>query len=81
MENLEKSWNFIFFQRPGKVMEKAEKKAVVMEKSWKLKGILLKNGVVVSFCVRIRTVTGTLFVVVRLVCSSDLEGDTGGSCK
>ena len=35
MENLEKSWNFKIFFRPGKVMEIDIFWAEVMEKSWK----------------------------------------------
>ena len=40
MENLEKSWNFIIFSRPGKVMEIDSRFWKIHKKSWKLKGIL-----------------------------------------
>ena len=49
MENLEKSWNFIFVSKAGKVMEIDSRFWKIHQKSWKLKGILSQNGVVPFF--------------------------------
>ena len=49
IENLEKSWNSIIFSRPGKVLEIDSRLWKILTKSWKFKGILLRNDVVTFF--------------------------------
>ena len=80
----------LFFSRPGKVMEIDSRFWKIHKKSWKLKGILSWNGIVLSFIQHFNTrihfcnqikflVSSTSFCTGTGTLCVVLKGKTGGS--